>query len=83
MIRSPLIGAMMNFFLFGSVNIFTGQIAVGIVKLFVAMGYIISVGLVVDAIRPQWLSNFANVLFLLAYAFYTSYDGYTTVTNRK
>ncbi|MFN8446362.1 MAG: hypothetical protein U0175_36560 [Caldilineaceae bacterium] len=81
-IRNPLLGAMINFLLFGSADICVGRILRGIVKMMVFVVFIVGGGLIVDAVRPQWLSNAASLVLLLAYAIYSISDGYHTIVRR-
>lgn len=78
-LTSPILGAIINSFIFGSADVLVGQIGRGILKLILSLAYLIAAGWIVDRTSPQTLSNWLNVALILIYAIFVPIDGYRTV----
>lgn len=80
-LTSPILGAVLNFFMFGSADALVGEVGRGILKFILSLAYLSAAALIIDRASPQTLSNWLNVALILIYAIIAPVDGYRTVVH--
>lgn len=78
-LTSPILGAVVNSFIFGSADILVGQVGHGILKFILSLAYLIAGGWIVAHTHPQALSNWLSIALILTYTIIVPIDGYCTV----
>lgn len=78
-LRNPIVGALLNFFVFGSADLCVGQVPRAILKFLVYIAFLLAGSILVDRLQPSLLADVINVGLLLLYTFFALWDGYRAV----